>query len=117
MATSSKEPLVWRQKAIDCDVYKCDSDGHLILIQANKDRNEAEDLIRCPYHKCQAEIIDTINYYYSQNDVEAEFDKAELSLAKERSLRKEREAKILEILKQMPWQAEKQCREIEELLK
>jgi hypothetical protein len=41
---------------VEFDVYKCDHDNHIIIIEADLDRNLADDLIRCPYHKCLAEF-------------------------------------------------------------
>lgn len=43
-------------KKVEFDVYECEERGHLILIEASTEKNEAEDVIRCPYHKCPADF-------------------------------------------------------------
>lgn len=53
---SFTEKTSTRKPKVDFDVYKCDHDNHIIVIEADPERNLAEDLIRCPYHKCPAEF-------------------------------------------------------------
>ena len=43
-------------KKVEFDVYKCDHNGHAIVIMEDENRNLAEDLICCPYHKCSVEF-------------------------------------------------------------
>lgn len=53
---SLKKNVHQENAKIEFDVYKCDHDGHIIVIAEDPEKNLAEDLIRCPYHKCSAEL-------------------------------------------------------------
>lgn len=53
----------------DYDTYKCDETGHLILIEASQEKNEAENTIRCPYHKCLAECESTMDKILPADEV------------------------------------------------
>lgn len=53
----------------DYDVYKCDKNGHQLLIEASKERNEAENIIKCPYHNCPAECVSTMDRFLPADEV------------------------------------------------
>lgn len=43
-------------KKVSFNIYICDHNGHSIAVEADPERNLSQDVIRCPEHKCEAEL-------------------------------------------------------------